>query len=238
MQIRKRFVLSPIASALAMLLCANAFADEAALQRQIDAQQRTMNTQQNQIYQLQNDIAALRGEMEQLRYLMSRQSGGNVQAPSQDTVVNLPVGNTASNQSASKPAASSSAGKLTGVTDESRKDYNDAYAKVQNNDLKGAAADFKAYVEKYPDNALTPNAWYWLGQVQYSQADYDQARLSFLNVARFADSQKRPDALYKLGMISKFLGDKDKSTRYFQLVVQTYPNDAAATLAARELQRK
>lgn len=237
MQIRNCFVLSLIASALALMLCTNAFADEAALQRQIDAQQRTMNSQQNQIYQLQQDIATLRGEMEQLRYLLSRQSGGSASAPTQDTVVTLPVGNTSSSSS-SKPAASSSGGKLVGVTDESRDAYNSAYAKVQNNDLKGAASAFKAYVEKYPDNALTPNAWYWLGQVQYSQAAYEDARLSFLNVARFADSQKRPDALYKLGMISKFLGDKDKSTRYFQLVVQTYPNDAAATLAARELQRK
>lgn len=216
----------------------NVRADEASLQRQLDAQQRTMNAQQNQIYQLQQDIATLRGELEQLRYLASRQGGAGA-VSSNSTVVNIPVGNT-SNAAPAAPsnnAAASSSGKLTGVTDESRKAYNDAYAKVQNNDLNGAAAAFKSYVDKYPDNALTPNAWYWLGQVQYSQANYEQARLSFLNVARFADSQKRPDALYKLGMISKFLGDKDKATRYFQLVVQTYPNDAAATLSSRELQR-
>ena len=231
------FLLGMLTGTIATMLLTNAMADEASLQRQLDAQQRTMNAQQNQIYQLQQDIATLRGELEQLRYLASRQGGAS--SLNNNTVVNLPVGNTPSAAPAapSNNAASSSTGKLAGVTDESRKAYNDAYAKVQNNDLNGAAAAFKTYVEKYPDNALTPNAWYWLGQVQYSQANYEQARLSFLNVARFADSQKRPDALYKLGMISKFLGDKDKATRYFQLVVQTYPNDAAATLSSRELQR-
>ena len=70
--------------------------------------------------------------------------------------------------------------------------------------MSGAQTAFKQYVETYPNNTLTPNAWYWLGQVQYSQAIYDQARLSFLNVARYNQSQKRPDALYKLGMIKGF----------------------------------
>ncbi len=136
-----------------------------------------------------------------------------------------------------KPAGSGNSVPLKGVDADAKIAYEGAYAKVQQNDLKGAQSAFKSYVEKYPDNALTPNAWYWLGQVQYSQAQYDQARLSFLNVARYNDSQKRPDALYKLGMISKFLGDTDKALRYFQLVIQNYPNDAAATLASREMQR-
>ena len=119
------FLLGMLTGTIATMLLTNAMADEASLQRQLDAQQRTMNAQQNQIYQLQQDIATLRGELEQLRYLASRQGG----APSlnNNTVVNLPVGNTQS-AAPSKNADSSSTGKLTGVTDEARKAYIDAYA--------------------------------------------------------------------------------------------------------------
>ncbi len=231
----------------------SALADEASLQRQI-------NAQQNQIYQLQQDIAYLRGELEQLRYLSSRQGsmGANTVVPVQQTPVAVnqptnvngtagpvtPMGNDnlASHRAQAvqptTPATSGNTIALRGVDATAQQAYNAAYACVQRNDLQGAQTAFKNYVETYPDNALTPNAWYWLGQVQYQQAIYDQARLSFLNVARFNDSQKRPDALYKLGMISKFIGDQDKATRYFQLVLQSYPNDAAATLASRELQRQ
>ena len=240
---------------LSALGAQGAQADEASLQRQITAQQ-------NQIYQLQQDIAYLRGELEQIRYLTSRQgTSPTVTAPqvaaSQPTTVNnvngmagpvTPMGNdnlainrSVSAQSAAAPQPVASSGNtiaLRGVDATAQQAYNAAYACVQRNDLQGAQTAFKSYVETYPDNALTPNAWYWLGQVQYQQAIYDQARLSFLNVARFNDSQKRPDALYKLGMISKFIGDQDKAIRYFQLVIQSYPNDAAATLASRELQRQ
>lgn len=232
----------------------SALADEASLQRQI-------NAQQNQIYQLQQDIAYLRGELEQLRYLTSRQGanmGTAAVTPVQQTpvTVNQPVNvnggagpvtpmgndNLASHRvQAAQPTPQAASGNtiaLRGVDATAQQAYNAAYACVQRNDLQGAQSAFKNYVETYPDNALTPNAWYWLGQVQYQQAIYDQARLSFLNVARFNDSQKRPDALYKLGMISKFIGDQDKAARYFQLVLQSYPNDAAATLASRELQRQ
>ena len=90
-------------------------------------------------------------------------------------------------------------------------------------------------LQNYPDNTLTPNAWYWLAQVQYKQKKLDEARVSFLNVARFTSSTKRPDALYKLGLISKMRGDKDKAQAYFNLVIRTYPADTSSNLARKEL---
>lgn len=156
--------------------------------------------------------------------LKANQSGSAAPAP-------------ASKPTQSTPAASNSSGVgLQPVSEEARQAYNSAYALVQQNNLKGAEQAFAQYVQNYPENALTPNAWYWLGQVQYAQSNYEQSRLSFLNVARFVDSQKRPDALYKLGMITKYLGDNSKAQRYFQLVLEYYPTDAAASLAQRELQ--
>lgn len=233
MRVKSLLPLGALALTCACFLNQQAFADEAALQRQIT--------------QLRQDIAALKGEVEQLRYLVNSSQNiasntGSASRPSNTVSVPLPdnVVNQAQNQAnnannAVAPGGATSS--LKGVDAAAQQLYNSAYAKVQANDLAGAQTAFQNYVDTYPDNALTPNAWYWLGQVQYSRAIYDQARLSFLNVARYNDSQKRPDALYKLGMINKFVGDNDKALRYFQLVVQSYPNDAAATLANRELQR-
>ncbi len=255
MQVNKYVPLGVVALLGASVLCTPAWADEASLQRQLDVQQRTLLNQQNQIYQLQQDVNALRNEIAQLRGQgvggVSSSVAANAALPAANNsrVVDVneagsgpvtPMGNDnmALNQGTPQPAASAAAANvLPGVTPEAQAAYNAAYAKVQQNDLSGAQTAFKQYVETYPNNTLTPNAWYWLGQVQYSQAIYDQARLSFLNVARYNQSQKRPDALYKLGMISKIIGDTVKAARYFQLVLQSYPHDAAATLANRELQR-
>lgn len=162
----------------------------------------------------------------------------NLQANQQPLPSNPSANNTApqnTTTTTTTTATNNSGVGLQPVDDVARQAYNNAYALVQQNNLKGAEQAFAQYVQTYPENALTPNAWYWLGQVQYAQKNYEQSRLSFLNVARFVDSQKRPDALYKLGMITKYLGDNAKAQRYFQLVLEYYPTDAAASLAQNEL---
>lgn len=232
------------------LYCTVVQADEAALQKQLNEQQRALVNSQNEIYQLHQELDALRNELSQMRGTGStaKSSGSSKPAANINDAGYGPVTpmgndnvalNKPSNASSGSSSSSSQANNdtLPGMTADAQAAYNAAYAKIQQNDLKAAKTAFRQYLDNYPENTLTPNAWYWLGQVQYSQAEYDDARLSFLNVARYNNTQKRPDALYKLGMISKLLGDNDKAARYFQLVLQSYPNDAASNLANRELQR-
>lgn len=232
------------------LYCTVVQADEAALQKQLNEQQRALVNSQNEIYQLHQELDALRNELSQMRGTGStaKSSGSSKPAANINDAGYGPVTpmgndnvalNKPSNASSGSSSSSSQANNdtLPGMTADAQAAYNAAYAKIQQNDLKAAKTAFRQYLDNYPENTRTPNAWYWLGQVQYSQAEYDDARVSFLNVARYNNTQKRPDALYKLGMISKLLGDNDKAARYFQLVLQSYPNDAASNLANRELQR-
>ena len=113
--------------------------------------------------------------------------------------------------------------------------YQSAYNLLVKNKLSESATGFSNYVTKYPNNSLTPNAWYWLGQVQYKQKKYQDARVSFLNTAKFKGSTKRADALYKLGVTSKALGDKDKAKKFFEVLIKTYPTSSSTALAKKEL---
>jgi len=113
--------------------------------------------------------------------------------------------------------------------------YQGAYNLLVKNKLSESATGFSNYVTKYPNNSLTPNAWYWLGQVQYKQKNYQDARVSFLNTAKFKGSTKRADALYKLGVTSKALGDKDKAKKFFEVLIKTYPTSSSSALAKKEL---
>lgn len=113
--------------------------------------------------------------------------------------------------------------------------YQSAYNLLVKNKLSESATGFSNYVTKYPNNSLTPNAWYWLGQVQYKQKKYQDARVSFLNTAKFKGSNKRADALYKLGVTSKALGDKDKAKKFFEVLIKTYPTSSSTALAKKEL---
>ncbi len=232
---------SPLSVALLAVMMAagsTAGADEAVLQRQLDAQQRVMIEQQNQIDNLQTEVAALRGEIEKIKHqLNGMQQEAAAPAPVAAAPAPAPAPAAPAPAPAAKAPATPPAPPLPAATDDAKAAYDAAYAKVTNGDFDGARAAFSAYLDQYPESRLTPNAWYWLGQVQYRQKSFEDARVSFLNVARYNDSNKRPDALYKLGLISRALGDNDKAGRYFNLVISTYPGDTAATMAQKELSR-
>lgn len=233
--------------AVSLLLPAVQAATVEDLQVQLNAQQRTMLNQQNQLNQLQSEIASLRGAIEQLNYQLRQQNAvptdaapttsaastaGTQAAPA---VTAVPAAQQNATAPAAPAASDQAADGLKPADAQAKALYDAAYAKVTANDFAAAAAAFNNYLTAYPDNSLTPNAWYWLGQVQYRQNNLDAARVSFLNVARFTSSAKRPDALYKLGLISKQKGDSEKAQRYFNLVISTYPADTSANMARREL---
>ena len=228
------------------------------LQVKLNAQQRTMLAQQNQLTEIQNEIASLRGAIEELRYLIKQQNSAAtasatpapataapdatvtttnaVAAPAPTTPqVTASTGTTNATSATAATSSASTGPTLKPADAQAKASYDAAYAKVMANDFAGAATAFNDYVATYPDNSLTPNAWYWLGQVQYRQNNFEAARVSFLNVARFTSSAKRPDALYKLGLICKQKGDTEKAKRYFNLVINTYPADTSANMARREL---
>ena len=113
--------------------------------------------------------------------------------------------------------------------------YAEAYQTVVKNRLGESVPAFKKYIEKYPDNELTPNAWYWMGQVQFKQKKNEDARLSFLNAASYRNTAKRADSLYKLGLIHKQAKELDKAKRYFSLVIKDHADSASAALAQKQL---
>ncbi|MGN1281822.1 MAG: tol-pal system protein YbgF [Succinivibrio sp.] len=136
-----------------------------------------------------------------------------------------------------KKTAVASSDDLIAADESATKQYQAAYKLLTDNKLDSAAKAFNAYVNKYPKNSLTPNAWYWLGQVQYKQKKYAEARVSFLNTAKFKNAPKRADALYKLGVTSSALGDNEKAKRFYEVLIKTYPSSSSAVLARKELSK-
>lgn len=217
----------------------------ASLRGQLDELRYTMQQQQSAAVQSQSAAAA--GVTAQAQQGAPAAPGTVAQGPAPATAaqsaapaaaatVTTAAGAAAATTAASSQSSAAAAAPAAAQPDATAKAaYDKAYSYITANNFAEASKAFAAYVQQYPDNALTPNAWYWLGQVQYRQGQLDDARVSFLNVARFNSSNKRPDALYKLGLVCKQKGDKDKAVRYFNLVVSTYPADTAAAMARKEL---
>ena len=99
-----------------------------------------------------------------------------------------------------------------------------------------SSAAFEQLIVDYPNGQFTPNAFYWLGELNLATANMESARQNFVQVIRlYPDHQKVPDALYKLGVLYFQLGDETESRKYLGRVESEYPQSSAGALAKRYL---
>ncbi len=136
--------------------------------------------------------------------------------------------------SASPPAQSS----LPRPSQAAQQEYQKGVALVRAGNYKDAIGDLRRFINVYPANSLTGNAYYWLGESYYATRDFDQAEQAFLALGQnYPDSSKIPDALLKLGYIYSERGAKDKARQVLEKLEQSYPNSLAASLGAIRLKQ-
>ncbi len=225
-----------------------------------DTMQRNLLNLQNQVQQLQDKLALSQGQIEELNHEKSLLLKENTalkeelatlknsvtaavdEASKNEEKGSAPVemkresgGGTALLTKKAEDPKTADKSKLVKPSDEAQKLYQEAYALLNQGKFDEASKGFKSFILKNPNTSLTPNAWYWLGQVQYKQKNFKDARVSFLNAAKFKTSDKRADALYKLGITSRALGDNDKAKKFYEVLIKSYPDSSSAALASKEL---
>jgi tol-pal system protein YbgF len=85
---------------------------------------------------------------------------------------------------------------------------------------------------------LADNAVYWIGETYFVTGKYTEAMAQYRKIAAdYADQNKAPDALLKMGMVQAKLGDLVLARQTFDQVIQTYPYSTAAASAKAELKR-
>ena len=68
---------------------------------------------------------------------------------------------------------------------------------------------FKEYLKKYPSGDFAGNSCYWLGEIFLLKNQLPQAREWFAKlIESFPNSNKVPDAKFKLGKVYHLMGDK------------------------------
>lgn len=88
---------------------------------------------------------------------------------------------------------------------------------------------FKHFADELPDHDYADNSLYWAGECYYSQDLYDDAISVFSRlVARYPGGNKAPDALLKVALSHRKLGDERKSKEAAQRLLDDYPFSDAA----------
>ena len=133
-----------------------------------------------------------------------------------------------------KPAAPAQVATVTPVAE---RDYLNAWQRLREKDYRGAIQQFKKFVEDHPNNSLTDNAQYWIGESHYALKEFDQAILEFDEVRKkYADGNKAPDAWLKIGLAFAELGNRVDARLILQEVINRYPQSDAAKKARDKIQ--
>jgi tol-pal system protein YbgF len=135
---------------------------------------------------------------------------------------------------ATTPAAASSADGPDAATAQAA--YDAAFNALRGGDFVQSSRGFRDFIAQYPDNALTPNAYYWLGESYYITQNYPVALQTFQKLVQlYPDSPKTSGALLKIGYCQYAMKQTDAATATLQSVMDKYPGTDVANLAKRRL---
>jgi tol-pal system protein YbgF len=217
----------------------------------------------NQMQQLQAQVQQLQGQIEELQHnlqelndknkaqyadldsRLGRLEGGNGNAAGASAAAgpaaagpqapNPPAAAVGGNNSNNGPA-NAAAGSADPAAAQAA--YNVAFKAIQAGNYVLASRQFRSFVQQYPNHALTPNAYYWLGESYYATLNYPVALEAFQQVlSQFPQSEKAPEALLKIGYTQLELKQDAAAKATLNSVKTKYPGSKAASLAQERLQR-
>jgi tol-pal system protein YbgF len=114
-----------------------------------------------------------------------------------------------------------------------------AYGYVLRRDFALAEESFRTFVSKYPNDRLTGDATFWLGESLYQRQRFRDAAEQFLNVStKFDSNPKAPDALLRLGQSLAALGEKEAACASLGEVTRKFPRASAAVKQGVEREQK
>ena len=215
----------------------------------------------NQIQQLSTQMRQMQGQIEELQHQLqdlndknkaqyadldarlARLEGGSAgnsgtpQAASANPAAAATV-STSDSSSTSAPAAASSSSPADADPAAAQAAYNTAFQSIRAGNYADASREFRSFIKQYPNHALVPNAWYWLGQSYFVTTNYSVALDAFKQlVNQFPHSDKLPDALLKVGYCQIELKQVAAAKVTLKQVIAKYPGSDSASLAQERLQR-
>ena len=222
-----------------------------------------LSPQDDQYYQLQvlqQEVRSLRGLVEELNYQLQQikqqqmddyldvdRRLSDLANSSFNPTSSGPIANQSSAVTEVAPVTASADGQQTDpsinpvsvdIVDEAtmKADYDTASSLLlKNRDLDGAIVAFKSHIDKYPNSAYIPNAYYWLGEIYDLRDQKDLALQSFrIVVDIYTDHSKAMDARFKLGKLYHKMGQDQIAKQMLEAAAQSNGGAAAKARAYLE----
>ena len=115
--------------------------------------------------------------------------------------------------------------------------YEAAYDAFKDKKYKEARENFEAFMKEFPQDELTDNAQFWIGETYYGEKDFEGAILAYEAVLKkYPKSEKVPAALLKQGLSFIEIGDKKTGKTIFDKLIELYPESRETGLAKKKIE--
>ena len=223
--------------------------------QQVDQISEDINLLRGEIEVQGNDINQIKKRQRELyqdidRRLRDMESRAVSQAPAAQNIVppaaapaSEPSGSVTETPSllpatAASTAASAPAAPAAPPQAGEKEAYQAAFDTLKEGRYKEAKVEFKAFLDKYPGSGFAGNSQYWLGEAHYVTRNFEQGIIEFQKVINgYPGSNKVPDAMLKLGYTHYELKQFPQSKKILQDLRTRFPNETAARLAGKRLDR-
>ncbi len=136
-------------------------------------------------------------------------------------------------------AAASASGGLPSSDPGAKQLYETAYGFLLQTNYGAAETAFDDFLSRYPNDALSGNAQYWLGESFFVRGQFKQAASAFLKgYQSYGKSAKAPDSLLKLALSLDRLGQRDAACSSFGELATKYPSASAPVKTRAENERR
>lgn len=116
--------------------------------------------------------------------------------------------------------------------------FQDGKARLLRFDYGGAERSFRAFLDRYGDNAQAGEAQYWLGEVLFQQKSYSESGAAYSEMIRkYPTDAKAPDALVKLGRSLRLVGDQARACAILATLPARYPDASPVTRQLADTER-
>ncbi len=102
--------------------------------------------------------------------------------------------------------------------------YEDALAEYRARNYATALKLFQQLLATDPNNTLSDNCQYWIGECYYGMGKYDQALVEFEKVFAFPETNKAADAQLKIAYCYFRLGERERARQELQRFLDNYPD--------------
>ena len=127
------------------------------------------------------------------------------------------------------PTASAAASAVRLPPGTPRDQYDYAFDLLKQGKYADAEQAMRQFVQAYPQDPLSGNAQYWLGETFYVRNNHTEAAVQFMQgYQRYPQSPKAPDNLFKLGMSLAILDRKPEACAAFGRFNTEYPGAPGA----------